>query len=323
MPPPTRTTVSDEDSVIETNRGTLLIGQRWATGQTVRALSVIQAETRREGLRSRLHKSVRDLARWSVRVGNPAGYEGTRRGGHKAGPAGPATTMLNDLLDATLPSRVTAARPASEAIENLLPVSEVRPRDAPLRSTAASKSSISSVRVTSCGITTSWPTSEPLSERLRPRRGLAGGPPARSPHSDRMRPAPPVRSIRLRVGYRCPAATAFFWLPSGRRHVGSPGRPWSGRPEELSEFGRTVFVGIVRCHQVRFLPRVELRLLAAQPTLGVGNLHAHPGTEPDQLRLDSGQSDQVKRWPGSASVLSGADREDGWNGVPPSNSARA
>jgi hypothetical protein len=38
--------------------------------------------------------------------------------------------------------------------------------------------------------------------------------------------------------------------------------------------------------QVRFLTTVELGVLAAQPALGLGDLHALAGAQPDQVGLD-------------------------------------
>jgi hypothetical protein len=63
----------------------------------------------------------------------------------------------------------------------------------------------------------------------------------------------------------------------------SPGRRWSGRREQLGEFGAGVGAGVVQSAEVGFLARAELGLLATQPTLRAGDLHTLPGPHLDQV----------------------------------------
>ncbi len=47
-----------------------------------------------------------------------------------------------------------------------------------------------------------------------------------------------------------------------------------------------MLAGAVQREEMGFLPRVELGLLAAKAPLGLGDLHALAGAEPDQVGLD-------------------------------------
>jgi hypothetical protein len=64
-----------------------------------------------------------------------------------------------------------------------------------------------------------------------------------------------------------------------------PGRPSSGQGRTTRPLRGAVLAAVHQRHQVRFGATVELRLLAAQPTLGLGDLHALTGAEPDQVGL--------------------------------------
>jgi hypothetical protein len=53
--------------------------------------------------------------------------------------------------------------------------------------------------------------------------------------------------------------------------------------EEFGNLGGAVLAAVHQRDQVRLLPPVELGLLATQPALGLGDLHALAGAEPDQV----------------------------------------
>jgi hypothetical protein len=59
-------------------------------------------------------------------------------------------------------------------------------------------------------------------------------------------------------------------------------------PEEFSKFGLGVGAEVVQLEQMLGLVRLQLRLLAAQPTVGFGNLHPLPGPHPDQVGFELG-----------------------------------
>ena len=56
--------------------------------------------------------------------------------------------------------------------------------------------------------------------------------------------------------------------------------------EQLGQFGRAVGAGVAELEQVPGLVDGQLRLLPAQASLGLGDLHALPGPHPDQVRLE-------------------------------------
>ena len=56
--------------------------------------------------------------------------------------------------------------------------------------------------------------------------------------------------------------------------------------EQLGQLGDAVGAKVMQLQQVLGLVRLQLRLLAAQPTLRLRHLHALPGAQPDQIRLD-------------------------------------
>ena len=61
-------------------------------------------------------------------------------------------------------------------------------------------------------------------------------------------------------------------------------------PEQLGDLGGAVLAAVHQRDRGALLPPVELRLLAAQPSLGSrDDLHALAGTKPDQLGLELGQ----------------------------------
>src|SRR5215211_34320 len=57
--------------------------------------------------------------------------------------------------------------------------------------------------------------------------------------------------------------------------------------EQLGQFGRAVGAGVAELEQVPGLVDGQLRLLPAQPSLGLGDLHALLRPHPDQVRLNS------------------------------------
>jgi hypothetical protein len=56
--------------------------------------------------------------------------------------------------------------------------------------------------------------------------------------------------------------------------------------EQVGDFGGAVLTAVHRGDQMCFLAAVELGLLAAEPVLGLGDLHALAGAQPDQVGLD-------------------------------------
>jgi hypothetical protein len=57
--------------------------------------------------------------------------------------------------------------------------------------------------------------------------------------------------------------------------------------EEFSEVGLGVGAEVVQLEQMLGLVRLQLRLLAAQPAVGFGDLHPLPDPHPDQVGFDS------------------------------------
>jgi hypothetical protein len=57
--------------------------------------------------------------------------------------------------------------------------------------------------------------------------------------------------------------------------------------EQVGEFSGAVVPAVEQSHQMRFLPVVQLGLLAAQPSFGSGDLHALPSAQTDQVSLNS------------------------------------
>ena len=77
-------------------------------------------------------------------------------------------------------------------------------------------------------------------------------------------------------------------LASARQPSARPTRRWSPRDrEQLSQLGAGVLSGAPQLCGVRLLSGFELRLLAVQPTLGLGDLHVLPGPHLDQVRFNS------------------------------------
>src|SRR5680860_707101 len=64
------------------------------------------------------------------------------------------------------------------------------------------------------------------------------------------------------------------------------GRPSSGRRRQVGDLGGAVLAAVHYRDQVGFLTSVELGLLAAQSALGLGDLHAFAGAQPDQVGLN-------------------------------------
>ena len=58
--------------------------------------------------------------------------------------------------------------------------------------------------------------------------------------------------------------------------------------EEFGDLGGAVLAAVHQGDEVSFLTAVELGLLATQPALGLGDLHALAGAEPDQVGLELG-----------------------------------
>src|SRR5688500_8192724 len=73
------------------------------------------------------------------------------------------------------------------------------------------------------------------------------------------------------------------------------GRPWMPHAEELGHLGSAVLDAVNERDQVGFVLPVELGLLAPQSTLGLGDLHALAGAQPDQVRLELRGSDLASR----------------------------
>jgi len=57
--------------------------------------------------------------------------------------------------------------------------------------------------------------------------------------------------------------------------------------EDFGDLGGAVLAAVQQGDKVCCLLAVELGLLAAQPALGLGDLHALAGAEPDQVGFDS------------------------------------
>ena len=55
--------------------------------------------------------------------------------------------------------------------------------------------------------------------------------------------------------------------------------------EELGQFGCAVRAEVVQFEQVLGMVRLQLRLLAAQPSFGLGDLHAFTGPQSNQVSL--------------------------------------
>jgi len=70
------------------------------------------------------------------------------------------------------------------------------------------------------------------------------------------------------------------------RSLDGPVDGGAGNREQLGELGAGVFARAPQLHEVRFLRGLELGLLAAQPPLGLGDLHAFSGPHPDQVGLE-------------------------------------
>ncbi len=74
----------------------------------------------------------------------------------------------------------------------------------------------------------------------------------------------------------------------------------AGDAEDLGEFGAGVASGTPQLHEVQLLGRFEFGLLAAQPALGSGDLHALPCPHPDEVRFEfsdhreAGRRDQIR-----------------------------
>ena len=57
----------------------------------------------------------------------------------------------------------------------------------------------------------------------------------------------------------------------------------AGDAEQVGELSRAVITAFEQSHQVRFLPLIELGLLTTQMPFGLGDLHALPGAQPNQV----------------------------------------
>jgi hypothetical protein len=58
--------------------------------------------------------------------------------------------------------------------------------------------------------------------------------------------------------------------------------------EQVGELSGAVLAALKEGHQMRFLPMVQLWLLATQTPFGLGNLHATLGAQPNQVGLELG-----------------------------------
>jgi hypothetical protein len=64
------------------------------------------------------------------------------------------------------------------------------------------------------------------------------------------------------------------------------GRSWIARREPFGEFGLGVVALVVQLEQVLGLIRLQLWLLAVQPTLRLGYLHSFPRAHLDQVGFE-------------------------------------
>ena len=76
-----------------------------------------------------------------------------------------------------------------------------------------------------------------------------------------------------------------FWWP-GSHPLDGPVHRGSSDPEEFGELSLGVATGVVQLQQVLGLIRLQLRLLATQPTLRLRNLHPFPGAHLDQVGFE-------------------------------------
>jgi hypothetical protein len=87
----------------------------------------------------------------------------------------------------------------------------------------------------------------------------------------------------------------------------------AGHAEEFLEFADGVLAGAVELDEVGFLHRAELGLLAAQPSLGVGDAHALARARAHEVGFELGDHDQhVEQQPAhriGRIVHGGAERE--------------
>ena len=72
----------------------------------------------------------------------------------------------------------------------------------------------------------------------------------------------------------------------------------AGDAEQVGELSRAVLAAIEQGHQVSFLPTVQLGLLTPRMPLGLGDLHALLGAQPNQVRLElSNHREHVEQQP--------------------------
>ena len=76
-----------------------------------------------------------------------------------------------------------------------------------------------------------------------------------------------------------------FWWP-GSHPLDGPVHGGSSDPEEFGELSLGVVPRVVQLQQVLCLIRLELRLLSAQPALGLGYFHSFSGAQSDQVGFD-------------------------------------
>ena len=66
----------------------------------------------------------------------------------------------------------------------------------------------------------------------------------------------------------------------------------AGDPEEFRDFGAGVLAAVVECDEVFFLGLREFGLLAAEVSLGLGDLHAFAGSGADEVGFEFGDHGQ-------------------------------
>jgi hypothetical protein len=132
-------------------------------------------------------------------------------------------------------------------------------------------------------VTVTHLTSRRLARRSGARR-TRYGPSAARPAGRWFTLGPRVAGSPLMMGEICEWPLGYWWLGSdpldGPVHRGSPDA------EEFRELTLGVASGVVQLQQMLGLIRLQLRLLATQPTLGLGYFHPFPGAQSDQVGFE-------------------------------------
>ena len=92
---------------------------------------------------------------------------------------------------------------------------------------------------------------------------------------------------------------------SVRRPVGQRGRRWSGRRRTVRPVRCRCASGAPPLDEVCFLRGLQLGLLAAQPAVGLGDLHALPRPHSDEVFSDHPEDVELSRLTGSVGSWSG------------------